>query len=111
MDEFWRVAGNARLFVDSDYGQWGLHILSPAESAARSSVERSVRSREVFPDDAIVGEFLGDQELLIVDRTGQVLVALPIDRRSAWPAVAPDIVAFLDRYWRAGGDKYWEPRK
>jgi hypothetical protein len=59
-----------------------------------------------------MGEFLGDQELLVLapsepDR-GHVLIALPLDDRSDWHAAAGDLAEFLDRYLNALSDKYWE---
>jgi len=62
--EMWLVCRDARLFEDIDYGQWGLAILDPETSAARSAHERAVRPSEFRSDDIVVGEFLGDQELL-----------------------------------------------
>lgn len=44
--ELWMLSRQSELFVDVDHGQWGMSLLSPDESAARSLEER--RSR---PDD------------------------------------------------------------
>ena len=106
--ELWGVVREARLFVDVDYGQWGLAVLSPADSAARTARERSARPNDIQPGDVVVGEFLGDQELLVVAEDGRVLIALPLDDRSDWYVAAPDLGEFLDAYWRHGGDKFWE---
>ena len=66
------------------------------------------------PDDIVLGEFLGDQELLVLapSETGRrrVLIALPLDSRADWLGAAPDVGEFLGRYFDSAGDKYWERR-
>jgi hypothetical protein len=108
VEDLWQSLGSARLFVDIDYGQWGLEILSPSASRSRTLVERAQRPRDVLPSDVVIGEFLGDQDLLVVDDVGRVLVAWPLDSRDAWPVVAGDLLTFLRHYWRTGGNKFWE---
>ena len=70
-------------------GQWGLMLLPPANAAKRTAGERVLRPNAYRAGDIIIGEFLGDQELLVfapseVNR-GQVLIALPMDDRPDWP--------------------------
>lgn len=108
--EAWSTARAARLFVDVDYGQWGLVLLSPADSAARTAKERVARPTDFRPGDVVFGEFLGDQELLVVGADGRILVALPLDDRSDWYLAAEDLAGFLFAYWEHGGDKFWEQR-
>lgn len=108
----WAACRTARLFEDQDYGQWGLILLDPAASAARTAREREERPSEFHSDDIVVGEFLGDQELLVLapSETGQrrMLVALPLDSRTEWFGAAQSIGLFLDQYFDHVGDKYWE---
>lgn len=109
----WEHTRSARLFEDVDYGQWGLILLSPADSAARTKRENVSRPADFRPDDLVIGEFLGDQDLLVLapseagDR--RVLVALPLDEREDWFGVADSLDQFLERYSASSGDKYWEP--
>lgn len=113
LTQVWAAARGARLFVDVEYGQWGLVLLSPAGSAERTAVELQARPGDFHPDDIVVGEFLGDQELLVLARTGEghrVLVALPLDERADWDVAADDLGQFLASYLERGGDKYWEQR-
>lgn len=111
--DLWTACGGARLFCDVDYGQWGLVLLSPSASAARTLQEHHDRPSEVRPDDIVLGEFLGDAELLLraPSETGQrrVLIDLPLCGRTDWFAAAPDIGSFLMRYFDSAGVKYWEP--
>jgi len=109
--EFWTHSRTARLFEDVDYGQWGLKVLSPAESAARTASERSDRPTDFGANDIVIGEFLGDQELLVLTDGGseaEVLIALPLDPRDDWYRTARSLPEFLDTYLNAVGDKFWE---
>ena len=92
------------LFKDADYGQWGLRIMSPDKSAARTAYEPQWRPSEVEPGDIALGEFLGDSDLLIVTRTGAALVALPLDPRKDWYRVGDTIDEFLAHYIDTNGD-------
>lgn len=110
----WLECKSARLFEDTDYGQWGLVLLSPLASARRTAEERRSRPEDMREGDVVIGEFLGDQDLLVVAPSQgtecRVLVALPLDPRAEWYAVATDLESFLERYFDAGGEKFWERR-
>ena len=110
--DLWRECRSARLFEDKEYGQWGLVLLDPETSAARTMRERLARQDDVSGDDIVIGEFLGDQELLIVapgeSGVRRMLVALPLDARTDWYGAGADLVSFLERYIKAGGEKFWE---
>jgi hypothetical protein len=108
LHEFWLAAGAAELFVDADHGQWGLRIFSPTVSATRSREEMVRRPKEFAMDDLVIGEFLGDQELLVIDRDGHVMVALPIDRRQDWFRPTTSLSDFLHRFLMTNGAKFWE---
>jgi len=113
--ELWRNCREARLFEDQDYGQWGLIMLSPDTSARRTAQEQGERASDYRGDDIVLGEFLGDQELLVFapsgERNRRILVALPLDDRADWFGVADDLGEFLGRYYATGGEKYWEPKQ
>jgi hypothetical protein len=108
----WSTSRESWLFEDTEYGQWGLHVLRPADSAARTSAERAQRSDDLRPDDVVVGEFLGDAELLVYapSEVGgrRYLIALPLDPREGWFAAGASSVEVLERLLDANGDKYWE---
>lgn len=111
--ELWRLCGEAVLFEDVTYGQWGLRILGPA--ASRRATDKAptwLTPGALVPGDIVIGEFLGDLELLIYSSSGldrqRVLVTSPTEPRSEWWSVATTLVGFLERYLDAGGDKYWE---
>lgn len=114
LSEFWHTCGSARLFEDRKYGQWGLVLLNPQESTERSTAFQERRARDFMSGDRIVGEFLGDSDLLLVrcdplaNDFGKVVVALPIDARDDWYLVAPSFSEFLNKYTKAEGNKFWE---
>lgn len=110
----WAHAREARLCEDVNYGQWGLHLFDPKASAIRTERERVSRPSEILDDDIVVGEFLGDQELLVLapseQGTRRVLIELPLDPRHEWFGAARGLAEFLDAYFDARGDKFWERR-
>lgn len=114
--EFWRAAESAYLFEDAEYGQWGLHVLSPAESSTATAREVRSRPSDMRPGDLVVGEFLGDADLLLVrcDDTeadvGCVLVVRPIDGRQLWDKVGSSFGEFIRHFCETQGDKFWELR-
>jgi hypothetical protein len=110
--ELWKASREARLFVDVEYGQWGLALLTPEASAARTAREREARPSDLRRDDIVLGDFLGDQELVVLapseSGTRRVLIALPLDHRADWFAAASSLGEFLEKYFAAVGEKYWE---
>jgi hypothetical protein len=106
--EFWELADGARLFEDPDYGQWGLVLLSAAASSQRTESEFAARPDDLERDDIVIGEFLGDQDLLVYSVGEGVLVALPLDEREGWYRAAPSLTGFLRRYAESRGEKFWE---
>jgi hypothetical protein len=112
LTEAWSVSATSRLFEDVEYGQWGLVLLSPAASAERTAEQRSQRPGAYRADDVVIGEFLGDLDLLVLapsaSRERRILVALPLDDRQAWYPAASSLAEFLHRYLESYGNKYWE---
>jgi hypothetical protein len=110
ISKFWQNARSARLYEDIEYGQWGMVILSPLESARRTRYERRTRSEDIRDDDIVFAEFLGDSDLVLVHASsGCVIIAGGIDRRRDWPSAASSVIEFLSKYTSAQGMKYWEP--
>jgi RNA 3'-terminal phosphate cyclase len=108
----WAECREALLFNDIEFGQWGLKILSPGRSAEVTASEAAERTSDFQVYDIVLGEFLGDQELLVLapseDGDRRVLVALPLDSRNEWYGVGASLSAFFERYLEAQGDKFWE---
>jgi hypothetical protein len=112
--EFWDNARTAVLFEDQNYGQWGLNVVDPQNALELTARWRSQRERDFVEGDLLIGQFIGDSDVLIVrcDPTsvdyGAVIVALPLDPRSGWIRVADTFGQFLETYTKAGGRKFWE---
>ncbi|MGH2557157.1 MAG: hypothetical protein ACRDHO_15805 [Actinomycetota bacterium] len=74
--------------------------------------ERETRPSDLKSDDVVLGEFLGDLDLLVLapSEVGQrrILIALPLDNRAEWFGVGSTLGEFLARYFHGMGDKYWE---
>ncbi len=110
----WSTTREAWLFEDTEYGQWGLHLLTPAESSSRTSTEQADRRDDFRFDDVVLGEFLGDSELLVFAPSEvaerRYLIALPLDPREDWFAVGASAAEVLEQYLASDGEKYWEQR-
>lgn len=113
---FWALVATARLFVDQEYGQWGLEILSPTQSVELTARFREERHLDSKLGDLVIGRFLGDSDLLIVrcdpasDDFGAVLVVLPLDPRIEWDLAAGSFALFLEYYIVSGGEKFWRDK-
>lgn len=110
--DLWRTTEEAWLFEDTEYGQWGLHLLRPTDCVNRTSTEHVTRPEDYRPDDCVIGEFLGDSELLVFapseDEGRRFLIALPLDPRDDWHAAGTSIGEVLRQMLAVNGDKYWE---
>jgi hypothetical protein len=115
LSELWLTCRRAWLFEDTEYQQWGLMLLPPDVSARRTACGRRRRPEDVKSNDIVIGEFLGDQELLLLapseEPARRVLVALPLDRRDDWYPAGGGLAEFLDQYLIHFGEKYWERRE
>lgn len=114
--EFYKFFNGAILFEDAIYGQWGLKLYSFQEAFESTEIYEKNRSNEVQKGDLIVGEFIGDSDLLLVrcdklaDDFGTSIVVNPIDFRSEWDVVEKNFSEFIYKYCLLQGDKYWEIR-
>ena len=112
LKKFWQLVNKAILFLDTDYGQWGLKIFSLTESLRESSLEKENRPKDYINSDLVIGEFIGDSDKLVVDCSqanfGKILVSLPIDSRKDLYVVASSFKEFLNLYIDGQGEKFWE---
>jgi hypothetical protein len=64
----------------------------------------------------MIGEFLGDQERVIVrckresEDFGSVMIVAEIDPRKDWFVPATSVLEFLERFVSEAGEKFWEPK-
>jgi hypothetical protein len=71
------------------------------------------RLADFLKGDLIIGEFLGDAELVMLrcDESaadfGNAVIVLPIDARSSWPTVGGTLEEFLSHLVKENGQKFW----
>ena len=108
----WRRSRESWLFEDTNYGQWGLHLLAPQDCAAITRRELVGRPEDYRSDEIVIAEFLGDSDLLVMspNATGgaKILIALPLYFREDWPVAASSLSEFLNLYREAEGMMFWE---
>ncbi len=111
--KLWQKCNGLRLFEDKTYGQSGLIIWSPQKVLEQQQV--LMRNSDQFQDgDLIIGEFLGDSDLLIVrcdqksDDFGKLIISLPIDHRSDWYYLPYLLPGFFQKFINSQGEKFWE---
>jgi len=113
LQELWQKCNGLRLFEDKTYRQSGLIIWSPKKVAEKQKTLRQ-KSDEFEDGDLVIGEFLGDSDLLIVrcdqdsDDFGQLIISLPIDHRSDWYYLPYLLPEFLQKFINSQGEKFWE---
>ncbi|WP_220347235.1 hypothetical protein, partial [Microbacterium bovistercoris] len=110
--ELWSIGAESWLFEDIDYGQWGIHLLTPRSSLERTLVEIAERPGDFRAGDIVLGEFLGDSELLVFAPSESPerrwLVALPLDGREDWYSIGHNLADVFEQLLNSDGDKYWE---
>jgi hypothetical protein len=113
LQELWQKCNGLRLFEDKTYGQSGLIIWSPQKVAEQQKVLR--RNSDEFQDgDLVIGEFLGDSDLLVVrceqnsNDFGKIIIALAIDHRADWYYLPYLLPEFLQKLVNSQGEKFWE---
>jgi hypothetical protein len=110
----WNQTSGLRLFEDITYGQWGLILWSPNQIIAEQEKRIAQRKEDFRPGDLVIGEFLGDADLLVLrcDETspdfGNIIIALPLDSREEWDIAGLTLESFLNQLIVANGDKFWE---
>ena len=112
LQELWQKCNGLHLFEDKTYGQSGLIIWSP-----QKVLEKQQTLRQNFnafeSEDLIIGEFLGDSDLLVVRCNpnstdfGQIIIALPIDHREDWYYLTYSLPEFLQKFINSQGEKFW----
>ncbi len=112
--QIWDKTSGLRLFEDVNYGQWGLILWSPNQVITEQEKRIAQRKEDFRPGDLIVGEFLGDADMMVLrcdaasPDFGNVMIALPLDSREEWYLAANSLESFLSQFLAACGNKFWE---
>lgn len=96
------------LLEDQDFGQWGLHVLDPADRPASTAALRSEIKADLPEDHIVVADFAGDSDRLVAGR-GAILVSNGIDPIADWDVAGPDLETVIWRWFASLGVKYWTP--
>lgn len=112
---FIKVSDGAMLFYDETYGQAGLKLYGTHDIVqANIQWQDSYRNKDLLPTDLVIGEFVGDSDLLLLncdiksEDYGKMIISLPIDKREDWYFLSENFQEFLNYFISHEGRKYWE---
>lgn len=104
--EFWLRTSGGLLLVDERFGICGLTLHDPVR-AKQTTQDRVSHGYEVFESDYVVGEFIGDTDMLIIDAQGKAVISTGSYPRAEWYTFG-SLSDVLSRYVEEGAEKYWE---
>ncbi|STZ07715.1 Uncharacterised protein [Moraxella caprae] len=113
--DFIKETNGAKLFYDKAYGQAGMDLYG-TDVVYEKNLEwrNSYLSQDLLPTDLIIGEFLGDSDLVVLrcdknsDDYGDIIILLPLDERKDWYFLDENFESFLRNFCNNEGVKYWE---
>ncbi|ATZ64496.1 SMI1/KNR4 family protein [Acinetobacter bereziniae] len=111
--EFYKISNGAYLFEDVTYGQWGLILLDLYFIRLKTEEFMFDNVGGIF-GDYIVGEFIGDNDLLLLrlDKSkedyGSIIIANRMDTRDDWRKIEKNFRNFIVNFTINEGQKYWE---
>lgn len=111
--QFWRLTSELRLFVEVNYGQWGVIVYSPEEVINLHQAKRSLYEESFLFGDLVIGDFKGDVQFIVVrcnpeaEDYGSIVVAQPADPRKYWPKVGSSLTEFLSGILDSPYKYYW----
>ncbi|WP_234928466.1 hypothetical protein [Mycobacteroides abscessus] len=104
--EFWCRTSGGLLLVDEQLGISGLTLHDPAEAKQRTQ-DRAEHGYELSESDCVLGEFVGDTDILIVDAYDAVAISTGSYPRADWYTFE-SLSDVLSRFLQAQAEKYWE---
>ncbi|BBX83736.1 hypothetical protein [Mycolicibacterium aubagnense] len=102
----WSRTSGGPLLVDEQFGICGLMLYSPEESRNRAT-DRVEAGYEISAGDWVLGEFVGDTDMLVIDADGAVLISTGSYPRDNWYWFE-SLSDMLSRYVAEHAEKYWE---
>jgi hypothetical protein len=106
--EFYENIGYAELFVDKVYGQGGIRIFNPYQSLLATQEIESEEGIELFENDLIIGDFIGDSDRILLSENKQISIIFPIYDRKDWLHTGLSFEEFFTKIIDHNGEKYWE---
>jgi len=116
LEALWNQVSSLRLFEDVTYGQWGCLLWSPGETVKRNQLIPSYRRIDFVDGDLLIGEFLGDADLVLIrcdpskPDFGSIVVVPPMDPRGDWYLAASSLRQFIGKFLSSPQIKFWESR-
>ncbi|MCU0339771.1 MAG: hypothetical protein MUE30_07790, partial [Spirosomaceae bacterium] len=111
--EFYYEANGGLFFKDIEFEQWGMRIYSFDELEIMNQYVRTWKEN-LLEEDLVVGEFLGDLDLVIISKnsnySNKVIIAIPIYSRDDWFFLDMNFMEFIERYISSSGEKFWETK-
>ncbi|MGV0675697.1 hypothetical protein ABQE62_05825 [Mycolicibacterium fortuitum] len=104
--EFWRRTSGGLLLVDEQFGICGLTLHNPTAAKQRSR-DRADDGYDLSESDWMLGEFVGDTDMLIIDANDAVLISAGSYPRSDWYRFE-SLSDVLSKYVETTAEKYWE---
>ena len=104
--ELWRRTSGGVLMRDLSFGVCGLTLYDPGE-AKKQTADRAECGYDVTAADWVVGDFIGDTDMLIIDENSTVLISTGSYARKHW-YVFTSLEDVLKTYIEVEADKYWE---
>lgn len=104
--ELWARTSGGPLLVDEQFGICGLMLHSSAE-ARQTAFDRAAAGYDVSESDWVLGEFVGDTDMLVIDTDGAVLIAAGSYPRGEWYRFE-SLSDVLSWYVESDAEKYWE---
>jgi hypothetical protein len=104
--EFWSITSGGSLLVDEQFGICGLMLYGPAESQQRTA-DRTSHGYGISSNDWVLGEFVGDTDMLVIDVQDSVLISTGSYPRSQWYTFR-SLSEVLSNYVEVHAEKYWE---
>lgn len=112
---FIQETDGAKLFYDKIYGQAGMYLYE-TDIIYKKNLEwhNSYMKQDLLPTDLIIGEFFGDNDLVVLrcdnrfDDYGYIIISLPLDERKDWYFTNDNFESFLVKFCNNEGVKYWE---
>jgi hypothetical protein len=113
----WDQCSGLFLYEEACCRQRGLVIVSPFDAVMKTRKYLQERADDAKPGDLILGEFWGDQRLVLfrcdkdADDYGAIMIVAEKDERAKWYVPERSLDAFLVHYMDARGEDYWDAHR
>lgn len=102
--QLWEQIGNSKFFYDFQDHHWGLDIFDSTSSINLTIFEKHERIEDYFDGDLLIGEFIADNEYLLIrcDKSkpdfGNILITNPVYKRDDWFEIENSLESFIKKY-------------